>query len=156
LDTANSNSINNSNSDVSFFSPVSSPLVLDDVVLYTIFNSVSNSENGKIELGATISISNDSLEIMHEWITRTIKGHSNRLLSNSCFKLIGRILLDVFIRFNLNNSIRLGEARASESGIWVLRLCINWVHFSVIEASVLESTSTTSRVISTIKTLLLR
>jgi hypothetical protein len=87
LDTADSSSFNGSDSDVTLFSPAFSPGVSDDVVLYTILSSVTNSGDGVIEAGSASGGVEDTTSVSLEGRCVSLNGDGGNSLGNGSHKL---------------------------------------------------------------------
>lgn len=78
LDTTDTSTIGNTDSDISFFSPCGSPGVLDDPISLGSFDTVSNSKDGMIERGSTgSSISNNTSGVLMEYWLVSLNSYGN-------------------------------------------------------------------------------
>ena len=67
MDTADTwSSLLGGDSDVTLFSPACTPRVSDDVVLLSVFNSITDTGDGVIELGSTRWGVDDTTGVSHE------------------------------------------------------------------------------------------
>jgi len=106
MDTTDSSSVFNSNSNESFFSPGSSPGVLDDIVFLTILRSVSNCEDTMIELSSTGRAGDDTTGVMVEDILVGLDGNRDWLLFKSSLKSGGRISSNISVALDLELTLR--------------------------------------------------
>jgi len=87
LDTADSLALNGSDLDVSLISPGSSPRVSDNVVVLSVFSSVTNSSDGVVKAGsAGLGVHNTRGVLLENGLVG-LDGDGNWLLVNGSFKL---------------------------------------------------------------------
>jgi hypothetical protein len=144
LDTADTFSVDGSDSDISTFSPWSSPWVSDDVVLGSVFNSVSNSDDSVIEVGSAFWVVEDTTRVELEDHLVGFNGDWDWTLSDGSHKLINWVGLDGSEVGDLDFSLWwVIFAGSVNTGVWV-----DWFEFHSVLFSILES----SRHFSTIAT----
>jgi len=81
--------------DISSISPSWSPGVSDDVVLLSIFDTISDSGNGVIEGGSASAGVHDTTGVTLEGLGVSFNGNGNWSLSNSSNETFSRPFLDV-------------------------------------------------------------
>jgi len=88
LDSTDSSSWSDSDLDETLVTPGWSPRVLDEVVILTVFSSISNSEDSVVKVGSTGSRGENtsSVELEHRLVG--LDGDCYWHLSNGCFQLI--------------------------------------------------------------------
>jgi hypothetical protein len=88
LDSTNTKTIGNTNPDITFLTPISSPGVLDDVVFLTILDAVANSKDGVIKTCATRVRSDNTTGVVMEHFLVSLDCYRNGLFGNSSLELI--------------------------------------------------------------------
>jgi hypothetical protein len=91
LDTADTKSFDGSDVDVTTFTPASAPGVSDDVVILTIFGSVSDGSDGVIELSSALWVVEDSGFVTLERHGVSFNGDRGWAFSNGSLKLSWRL-----------------------------------------------------------------
>ena len=88
LDSTDSWSWSDSDLDETLVTPGWSPGVLDEVVILTVFSSISNSENSMVKVGSTCSRGEDTSSVELEHRLGGLDGDCYWHLSDGCFQLI--------------------------------------------------------------------
>lgn len=81
-------------SDVTFFSPCWSPRVSNDVVLLSVFNSITDTSDGVIKLGSAIWSVDNSTGVSHEIGRFSSDGYWHWSLIDGSNQLFRRVLWD--------------------------------------------------------------
>jgi len=98
LDTADTGgSFNGGDHDVTLISPSWSPGVSDDVVVLSVFVSISDSGDGVIEIGSASGGVQDTTSVTLESHLVGLNGNGNWSLGDSSHKLSGRSWLDIVV-----------------------------------------------------------
>jgi hypothetical protein len=141
LDTADTNSVNGSDLDVSSISPRGTPGVSDEVVLLSTLGSVSDSGNGVIELGSAGGGVEDSTGVHLEDGSVGLNGDGSWSLGNGCLKLAHGFGGNVGVGGNSDLTLGGGVLAGSISGgVWVGSLELLTVGLGIGEGVVLPST----------------
>lgn len=130
MNSTDANSVDHSDSDVSVFTPSSSPGVSDDVVVA----SISNNGDDVVGSSSTSSRVQDSRTIVTPDSATGINENSNWSLLGGSFQLRDGLWSDVFVGEDLGVSLLLVMAAASSGGVWVLRLKLKVVGFEIFES----------------------
>jgi len=156
LDTADTKTINNTNSDVTLITPPGVPGVLDEVVFNTVQNTVSDGENSVVEL-FTASSGENTRGVGLESVLVSLNGDSNGLLGNSGLELSGASGWDGDERFDTDDTVLVTAGRINTL-VWVVSLVVELVSLGVVEGLVLPSTVATHVTVGTgaVNKLLLR
>jgi len=144
LDTADTGgSFNGGDLDVTLISPVWSPGVSDDVVVLSVFVSISDSGDGVIEVGSAGGGVKNTTGVTLESHLVGFNGNRDWSLGNSGHQLGGRVLLDVVIGGDEDLWGSFLEARSGVSGsggVWVFSFGGLSVLLNVFHSFVLPST----------------
>lgn len=155
MDSTDSCTIDLTDSDISILTPVVSPGVLDKVVVSSVRSAVSDSENGMVKLGTTVSVGDDTLHVVLEWVGSGTYSHCDWLLSDGSLEFRNAIPLNSGVIRDLDLSSEWREAAIGDASVWVFLLSNEVVPHSVLEAVSLQTTVATLRMFVTIDTLLL-
>jgi len=145
LDTADTVSVFDSDSDISTFSPAGSPGVLDNVVVLSVLGSPSNSEDTVVKRGSAGGSSDDSTSVVLEDSSVGLNSNGNWSSGESRLKRGGGSLGNIGILGSGDSSRRFqgGVAswdRSTSRDVWVGGLSGQWVVVSVLESVVHKST----------------
>ena len=141
LDTADTNSVNGGNLDVSLVSPGGTPRVSDDVVVLGSIVSVSDGGDGVIKLGSARLGVEDSGLVELEDGSVGLDGDGNWLSSDGGLELRDGSGSNVGVLGNTN--LTLGGrvlAGSISSSVWIVRLELLSVGLGVVESVGLPST----------------
>ena len=141
LDTADTDTVDGSDLDVSLISPRSTPGVSDEVVLLSVLGSVSDSGDGVIEGGSAGGGVEDTTVVELEDGSVSLNGDGGWSLGNGSLELGDGSGLDVSVGLDLD--LALGGrvlAGSVSSGVWVVGLELLSVRLGVLEGVSLPST----------------
>ena len=142
LDTADTNTWDGSDLDVSFVSPRGTPGVSDDVVVLGSIVSVSNGGDGVIELSSASGGVEDSTGVHLEDRSVGLNGNGGWSLGNGSLELINGLGSNVGVGGNTNLTLGGGVLAGSVSGsVWIVSLELLSVGLGIGEGVVLPSTS---------------
>ena len=97
MDSADSLSFDGGDSDVASFSPSGVPGVSDDVVVLSVFVSVSNGGDGVIKLGSTLSGVDDSTLVVHEDVLVGLDDDGDGSLADGSLELGNAVGLNLVV-----------------------------------------------------------
>ena len=140
LDTANTISRLDSNSDVALISPGSSPRVLDDPVVLSVFRTVSDSEDGVIESSAAVGVVEDTVTVHLEAELVSFDENGEWLLGKTGLHLVDIACGHTVALADCDGSVRerivfASWNLASAGDVWVDRLKISISCVLVISVS---------------------
>jgi hypothetical protein len=141
LNSADTGSFDGSDSDVTGFSPASTPGVSDDVIVLTSFTSVSDGGDGVIELSSALWVVEDSRFVALEWHGVGFNSDGSWSLGDGGLKLGWRLWGNRVVRSNLNStSDALVLASTVFTNVWVVSFDRLGVGLIVVEGKSLETT----------------
>ena len=109
MDTADTITLLDSESDVSAFSPGGSPGVSDDVVVLSVFGSPSDGNDSVVKLGSAGGSGHDTSGVVLEWSLVGLDGDGNWAVLEGGLERGGGSNLDVSVGGSRNDSAsRLG------------------------------------------------
>ena len=142
LDTADTNTWDGSDLDVSLVSPRGTPGVSDDVVVLGSIVSVSNGGDGVIELSSASGGVEDSTGVHLEDRSVGLNGNGGWSLGNGSLELRNGLGSNVGVGGNTNLTLGGGVLAGSvSSGVWIVSLELLSVGLGIGEGVVLPSTS---------------
>jgi len=144
LDSADTGTFFDGKFDVSFFTPLVCPGVLDNVVRSTLFDSPSNTEDTVVKSGSAFGTLDDTSGILVE--NRFVGFNCNRDWSNGegSLHLVSTLLFDISVRCDLDSTLLLVVLASEETGrgfIWVVFLSLKCMGFGVFESKVHQTTT---------------
>jgi len=146
LDTADTSTSLNSEFDVSLISPCGRPGVLYEVVLDTVLNTPSDSEDTVIELSSTGRSSDNSRLVLLEDSSISFDGNGNWSSGKESLHLIWVLLWNISIGDGSNNTLVFLIFACEKTGlgsVWIVSLSLELVGLSVLESEVHETTIAT-------------
>jgi hypothetical protein len=144
LDTADTSTVLDTDSDVTLITPPGVPRVLDEVVGNTIEGTVADSEDGVVEAGTTRSTGDDTRLVVLEDGSVGLNGDGNGLLVEGGLELGGGLLGDKGVRFSTNTaSVLTLLAGSISASVSVVRLVSEVVGLSVLVGVFLPATVAT-------------
>jgi hypothetical protein len=145
----------NSDSDITVFTPVGSPGVLDEVVFDAVFDSIADGENSVVKRDATSWIGNYASEIMLEGVLSSIDSYRDGLLGDGSLQLSSRVSLHRGVLEHRDLPSKCRKARVSDGHIWVLSLGVHLVSHGILEAVLLPATIASLVICDAVNALLL-
>lgn len=135
LDTADTSTLLNTDSNVTFFSPSGGPGVLNDPVSRSAFGTVSDNKDGVVKgSSACGSIGNNTTGIlMEDWLV-SFNGNRNWSSLKGGVEEMWLLRLDGLPVGNSNKTLRLIVLAIEESRgcvIWIVSLGLEWVIFCI-------------------------
>jgi len=144
LDTADTSSVGDTDSDVTLFSPSGGPGVLDDVV-FTLgrVNTITDSEDTMIEGSTAGGGGNDTTSVlMEDWLVG-LDGNRDWSGLEGSLEGISGSWGNIIVGLNLDNTLGFIVFACEDTGVgnvWVLGLGLEWVGFSISESEVHHTT----------------
>jgi len=111
LDGADTGSLYDSYSEITIFSPWSTPWVFNQIIWSTCWSIITNSQNTMIDL-LSASLSNDTTGIISPCRSRSINTYTDRLLVDGSLELACAIFLHILV------------SSVSEFNFWTLVLAV--------------------------------
>lgn len=102
-DTANVRSVNNTDLNITIYTPVRAPRVLDEEVFLTVLRTVTNGKNSMAEL-VTAARGNHTTGVGLEDGITSINSHSGWLLSDSSLELVSITVGDEVLLVSIGNT----------------------------------------------------
>jgi len=144
LDTADTGTVLNTDSDVTLITPPGVPRVLNEVVVNTVEGTVADSKDGVVKRGTAGSTSDDTRLVVLEDRSVGLNGDGNGLLVEGGLELGGGLSGDGGVGFSTNTaSVGSSLAGTVSAGVLVVRLVGEVVGLSVLVGVVLPSTVAT-------------
>jgi len=146
LDTADTDTVGDTDSDVTLLTPLGSPGVLDDVVVLTVLGTVTDGEDGVIHLSSALGGGDDTTGVLMEGWLVSLNTNGDWLLGNGSLKLIWGVLWNILRLGDLNLTFGLVVLAVEEWGlgsVWVVGLGLHGVALGVLEGSVWHTTVAT-------------
>lgn len=144
LDTADTLSVLNTDSDVTLITPPGVPRVLDEVVRSTIQSTVTNSEDGVVKRVTTGGSSDDTRVVVLVDRSVSLNGDGNGLLVKSGLELGGGVSFNGGVAGGTNTtSVRVLLARTVFASVSVVRLVGESVALGILVGIVLPATVAT-------------
>jgi hypothetical protein len=144
LDTADTGSGLNTDSDVTLITPPGVPRVLDEVVFDTVEGTVTNSKDSVVEVSTAFGTSDDTRGVVLEDGSVGLNGDGNGLLVEGGLELGGGLSGDGGVGFSTNTaSVGSSLAGTVSAGVFVVRLVGEVVGLSVSVGVVLPATVAT-------------
>ncbi len=144
LDTADTGTFLNTDSNVTLITPPGVPRVLNEVVVNTVEGTVADSEDGVVKVDTTGSTGDDTSLVVLEDRSVGLNGDGNGLLVEGGLELGGGLFGDEGEGFSTNTaSIGSSLARTVSAGVLVVRLVGEMVGLSVSVSVFLPATVAT-------------
>ena len=145
LDTADTGSGLNTDSDVTLITPPGVPRVLDEVVFDTVEGTVTNSKDSVVEVSTAFGTSDDTRGVVLEDGSVGLNGDGNGLLVEGRLECGGGFALNGGV-FGGTNSTGVGTslARTVSASVSVVRLVSKFVGLGVFVSVVLPATVATT------------
>ena len=147
LDSADTSSVSDGDSDVSSFSPSGGPGVLDDVVFSNgLVNTVTDGEDTVVKGGSAGFGSDDTTGVLMEDRLVSFDGDRDWSVLEGSFEGIGGFWGDIVVGGNLDESLGFIVFACEDTGggfVWVVGLGLEWIALSISEGKVHHTTVAT-------------